>query len=136
MNKCIFMGNLTRDAELKYTNSGLQVLEFSLAINERRKKGEEWVEQVHFLEFTMFGRRAEAVHKYLTKGSKVAVEARANQDRWEQDGKKRSKVKFIVDNLEFAGGNRGSGSGGSGGDSGDYSRYEDSGDTFEDDVPF
>lgn len=135
MNKCFFMGNMTRDAELKYTNGGTAICKFSLAVNEKYKQGDEWKEKAHFFNFVLWGRRGEALAKYLTKGTKLVIEAKAEQSSWEdKEGNRKSRVEFRVDNVEFGGGGRKDGGGGSS----DYSEYEDGGadDKFEDDVPF
>jgi len=97
INTCTFTGNLTRDAELKYTNSGTAICNFSLAVNE--KYGE--TDHVSYFEFTIWGKFAEAVNQYLSKGLPVSVTAKAKQDRWEQDGNNRSKVKFTVLSLRM-----------------------------------
>lgn len=142
MNKCVFIGNLTRDAEMRHTNRGTALMKFSVAVNERRKIGEEWKDVAHFFEFTMWGSRAEAVHQYLTKGTKVGVTARAQLERWETDGNKRQKVTFTVEDLDLVGGNRdrngGSNTGAYGARNGDgyEDRGEFQGDGFVDDIPF
>ena len=110
VNYVILIGRLTRDAELKYTNSGLAVSSFSLAVNRRKRSGDNWEEEVSFFDLALFGKRAESINQYLTKGQQVAVEGSLSQDRWEQDGSKRSKVKIIANNIQLLGG-RGQGSG-------------------------
>lgn len=135
---CTIVGRLVRDAELKYTNSGAAVCNFSMASNWSRKKGEEWVEEVSYFDFVMFGRRAESLHKHLTKGTKLAIAASPRQERWEKDGQKQSRVKFYVDDLNFAGGKSegGSSSGATeyGSQPGDIG-YQGKSD-FEDSIPF
>ena len=110
INYVIIIGRLTRDAELKYTNSGLAVSSFSLAVNRRKRSGDNWEDEVSFFDLALFGKRAEALNQYLTKGQQVAVEGSLTQDRWEQDGNKRSKVKIIANNIQLLGG-RGQGGG-------------------------
>ncbi|MBI9108386.1 MAG: single-stranded DNA-binding protein [Spirochaetales bacterium] len=114
VNYVIMIGRLTRDAELKYTNSGLAVSSFSLAVNRRKRSGESWEDEVSFFDLALFGKRAESLNQYLTKGQQVAVEGTLSQDRWEQDGKNRSKVKIIANNIQLLGG-RGNAGGGQGG---------------------
>ncbi len=104
VNYVIIIGRLTRDAELKYTNSGLAVSSFSLAVNRRKRSGDNWEDEVSFFDLALFGKRAESLNQYLTKGQQVAVEGSLTQDRWEQDGNKRSKVKIIADNIQLLGG--------------------------------
>ncbi|HOX17973.1 MAG TPA: single-stranded DNA-binding protein [Spirochaetales bacterium] len=120
VNVVVLVGNLTRDAELKYLNSGIAVCEFSLAINSRRKSGDQWIDEAHFFDITFFGKGAEAVHRYLVKGKQVAVNGELRQDRWEQDGQKRSKVKIVANNVQLLGGGQRDGSGYEGGESRPY----------------
>lgn len=102
INKVIIIGNLTRDAELSYTQSGFALLKFSIAVNRRRKQGDQWVDETSFFDITMFGSRGEAIANYMTKGKKIAVDGQLQQDRWDaQDGTKRSKVVIIADNIQF-----------------------------------
>ena len=103
LNHVCISGNLARDAELRATNSGTQVLTFSVAVNERRKTASgEWEDYANWVSCTMFGRRAEGVARYLTKGAKVAIEGRLRWHSWETDtGEKRSKLEVIVSELEF-----------------------------------
>ena len=97
INSCSFTGNLTRDAELKYTNTGTAICNFSLAVNE--KYGDK--DYASYFDFTIWGKFAEAVNQYLLKGLPIAVTAKAKQERWEQDGNKRSKVKYNVLSLRM-----------------------------------
>ena len=73
INHVVLVGNLTRNAELKYTNSGMAISTFSLAVNQRRKKDEQWVDEAHFFDVEYFGKAAEAVNQYLVKGKQVGV---------------------------------------------------------------
>ena len=129
INKAMVSGNLTRDPELKETSSGMAVLEFGIAVNERRKGNTgEWEDYANFIDCVIFGKRAEAVANYLSKGTHVAIEAHIRQDRWEKDGKTRSKIKLIVDEIDFAGAKR---------DKGDHGDQGDQGSAmYEDDCPF
>ena len=101
MNKVFLSGNLTRDPELKRTAGGLEILSFGIAVNERKKQGDEWVDVPNFFDCTMFGKRAASLSDMLSKGSKVCVECRAHYSSWEKDGQKRNKVDFIVDEIEL-----------------------------------
>lgn len=118
VNYVIIIGRLTRDAELKYTNSGLAVSSFSLAVNRRKRSGDNWEDEVSFFDLALFGKRAESLNQYLTKGQQVAVEGSLTQDRWEQDGQKRSKVKIIANNIQLLGGRGQGGMGGNASGSG------------------
>lgn len=103
INRVIISGNLTRDPELRQTASGLPVLGFGVAVNDRRKNQQtgEWEDYPNFVDCTMFGTRAESVAKFLSKGSKVAIEGKLRWSQWERDGQKRSKIEVIIDELEF-----------------------------------
>jgi single-strand DNA-binding protein len=103
INKVIISGNLTRDPELRATTSGMPVLGFGVAVNDRRKNQStgEWEDYPNFIDCTMFGARAEGVARFLSKGSKVAIEGKLRWSQWERDGQKRSKIEVIVDEIEF-----------------------------------
>jgi len=113
----IVVGRLTRDAELKYTNSGQAVCHFSVATSSRRKKGDQWVEESSFWDVDFWGKGGESINQYLTKGKLVAVEGSMRQDRWEQDGQTRSKTLITANTVQLLGS-----SGGSGGQGGSNDR--------------
>lgn len=103
INRVLISGNLTRDPELRQTGGGTQVLSFGVAVNDRRRNPQtgEWEDYPNFIDCTMFGVRAEALSRYLSKGTKVAIEGKLRWSQWERDGQKRSKIEVIVDELEF-----------------------------------
>ena len=103
INKVILTGNLTRDPELRSTPSGTSVLSFSVAVNDRRKNAStgEWEDVPNYIDCNLFGSRADALVKYLSKGSKVGVDGKLRWSQWEKDGQKRSKVDVTVDNIEL-----------------------------------
>lgn len=103
INRVVISGNLTRDPEMRATTSGVQVLSFGVAVNDRRRNPQtgEWEDYPNFVDCTMFGTRAEAVSRYLSKGSKVAIEGKLRYSSWERDGQRRSKLEVIVDEIEF-----------------------------------
>lgn len=105
INKAIITGNITRDAELRATGGGLSVANFSVAVNERVKNNKtgDWEDRANFIDCTMFGKRAEALAQYLTKGVKVTVEGKLRWSQWEDKngGGKRSKVEIVVDEVEL-----------------------------------
>lgn len=103
INRVNISGNLTRDPELRATAQGTPVLSFSVAVNERRRNQHtgEWEDHLNFIDCTMFGARAESVSRFLSKGSKVAIEGKLRWSQWERDGQKRSKLDVIVDEIEF-----------------------------------
>jgi single-strand DNA-binding protein len=115
-NRVILVGRLTRDVELRYTQSGMAVTDIGLAVSEKRKsQSGEWIEETTFVDVTLWGRTAELAGEYLNKGSPVLIEGRLKLDTWEQEGQKRSKLKVVCDRLQFLstkpGGGAGSGPG-------------------------
>jgi single-strand DNA-binding protein len=107
-NKVVIAGHMTRDVELKYLQSGTAVTDISIAINDKRKGGNgEWVDEVSFIDVTLFGRTAEVAGEYTRKGSNVLIEGRLKQDIWEKDGQKRSKIKVIAERLVMLGSKNG-----------------------------
>lgn len=103
INRVIISGNLTRDPDLRQTSSGTNVLSFGVAVNDRRRNQQtgEWEDYPNFIDCTMFGARAEALSRFLTKGMKVAIEGKLRWSQWERDGQKRSKIEVIVDEVEL-----------------------------------
>ncbi len=101
LNSVNIMGNLTRDPELKYIPSGKAVCSISIANNRVYSKGEEKVKEVSYFDVEVWGAAAENCAKYLTKGSGIIVEGRLKQDRWEQDGNKRSRVRISANSVHF-----------------------------------
>lgn len=97
-------GNLTRDCDVRSTASGMPVVTFGIAVNERVKNGDQWEDRPNFFDCVFFGTRAEKLAQYISKGSKVAVEGKLRWSQWEKDGQKRSKVEVIVDDIELMSG--------------------------------
>jgi single-strand DNA-binding protein len=101
-NSVILLGNLTRAPELRYTPSGTAVATFGLAVNRRYRQGEEQREEVCFVDIVTFGRQAETVSEYLSKGNLAMIEGRLQWRSWETpDGQKRSKHEVIANNVQF-----------------------------------
>jgi len=157
INHVVLVGRLTRNAELKYTAGGQSVCKFSLAINRRRKNGDQWEDEANYFDVVLWGRQGEALNQYLLKGKLVGVDGELRQDRWQQDGQSRSKVEIIAGNIQLMGGNsggnsagtpaaQGGGSQGSGsygpsqnnnrGDNGPHDNGPPPDDHFTDDIPF
>ena len=103
-NRVILIGNLTRDVELQRTPQGTAVCDIGLAVNERRKDGDQWVDKTVFVDVTLWHRTAEVANEYTQKGSSVMVEGRLELDTWESDGQKRSKLRVTADRLQLLGG--------------------------------
>ena len=103
INRVNITGNLTRDPELRATQGGTQVLHLGVAVNDRRRNPQSgnWEDYPNFIDCVMFGTRAEAIQRYLRKGTKVAIEGRLRYSSWERDGQKRSKIEVVVDEIEF-----------------------------------
>ncbi len=113
-NRVILAGNLTRDPELRFTNDGIPVCSFGLAVNRVRSKSEE----VDFFDITAWRELGETIANYKKKGDPILIEGRLQYRTWEaQDGSKRSKVDIVADNVQFLGrgGDGGEGSPPSGG---------------------
>lgn len=131
LNTVSIGGNLCRDAELRATASGMAVLTFSVAVNESRKNQQtgEYEDYPNYVDCTMFGRRAESVSRYLSKGTYVALTGRLHQNRWQnRDGQNRSKLEVTVDNIHFE--SRGERDGG-------YpQQQEPPADVYDEDIPF
>lgn len=100
-NIVCLMGRTTREPEQKFTSGGMCILSFSLAVNRSVKKGDKWEDEANFFDCTFFGKGAEAVSKYIGKGTPLFIEGELRQERWEKDGQKRSIVKVIVNNLRL-----------------------------------
>ena len=148
-NKVILMGNLTRDPELRQTQSGTSVCRFSIAVNRSYNSQDGSLrDETCFVEIDCFGKSAENVAKYFSKGRPILVEGRLRQDSWEdkQTGQKRTKLMVVLERFEFVG-SRGDSNGNSGGYDSDYSAPQARGgvrqqsrprndDIEDDDVPF
>lgn len=102
LNTCTISGNLGKAAELRYTNSQLAVVSFSVAVNERRKQVDgSYQDEVNWLDCTMFGKRAEALQPYLANGTKLSLTGHLHKSTYERDGKQYSRVEIIVDEVEL-----------------------------------
>ena len=126
-NKVMLMGNLTRDPELRYTSNGSAVANFGLAVNRKFKQGDEWKEDVCFVDITVWGKQGENCAEYLSKGRPAFVEGRLQYSTWESDGQKKSKLEVVANTVQFLG-SRGDSKGGP--SAGEISVSD------EDDVPF
>jgi len=142
LNHVVLIGRLTRDAEIKYTAGGQAVCKFSIAVNRRKKSGDQWEDEANFFDIVLWGKQGESLQSYLVKGKMIGVDGELRQDRWQQDGQNRSKVEIIANYIQLLGG------GGGGGDRQNYqnslpnrnsqdSTYNQSkDDNFTDDIPF
>ena len=123
-NRVILVGNLTRDPEVRYLQSGMAVTDLGLAVNDKRKNQQgEWVEETTFVDVTLWARQAEIAGEYLTKGAPVLIEGRLKLDTWEsKEGEKRSKLKVVGEMMRMLGSKGGGGGGGGGSRQGGGSR--------------
>jgi single-strand DNA-binding protein len=114
INRVIITGNLTRDPELRSTPGGTAVCSLRVAVNSRRKEGDQWVDKPNYFDVTVWGQQGENCAQYLSKGRPVAVDGRLNWREWEaQDGSKRQSVDIIADSVQFLGSREGGGMNGS-----------------------
>ncbi len=106
INRTVLVGRLTKDPELRTTSGGTSVLSMRLAFNDRRKNAStgEWEEFPNYIDVTLFGNRADALSRYLSKGTQIGVDGRLRWREWESSsGEKRSAIEVIADNIEFVG---------------------------------
>jgi single-strand DNA-binding protein len=101
LNSLQIVGNLTRDAELKYTPNGMAVAKLSIAVNRSYKnKSDQWVDETSFFDVEAWAKLAERLNG-VQKGQRVLVVGSLKQETWEKDGDKQSKVKIIADSVEL-----------------------------------
>ena len=104
-NSWCFTGNIVRDAEVRTTNSGTSIANLTVAINNRRKNQQtgEWEDDPAFVDCKLIGARAEKLGGYLTKGTKVSVQATTTMDKWQdrETGQNRSKLVALINELDF-----------------------------------
>ena len=101
INHVTLSGNLTREQEIRQTQSGSSVLRFSIAVNDRMKNPDgSWGDRANYFDCVAFGKQAEAWNKWLAKGVHVVIDGMLRYQSWEKDGQKRSKVEIMVDSLE------------------------------------
>ena len=94
MNKCLFIGNLVKEVELQTSKAGKSFLNNTLAVTKIDKSTD-------YLNIVAFGKTAETISKYFTKGSRIGIEAHAQQSSYEKDGHKVYQITFIVDSIDF-----------------------------------
>lgn len=108
MNRVCITGNLTREPELRSTSSGTAVLNFGVAVNERRfnQQSQQWEDYAHFVDCVLFGKRAESLQRYMHRGDRVGIDGKLRYSSWESNGQKRSKLEVVVDDVDLLGGKR------------------------------
>ena len=103
-NKVMLMGNLTRDPELRFTANGSAVTSFGLAVNRKFKQGDEWKDDVCFVDITVWGKQGENCAEYLSKGRPAFVEGYLKFSEWSTaDGQKRNKLGVVANTVQFLG---------------------------------
>ena len=136
LNHVIEIGRLTRDIserDFAYTTGGTARLNLSVAVNRSEKRNGAWQDKVSYFDVTVWGKTAENIKSYLHKGKQIAVHGYLDQQRWEKDGVKYSKVVIIADSVQLLGGNENNAAPQE--PAGDY-QPEGSGDDFPEDIPF
>lgn len=126
VNHVVLIGRLTRDVEVKYTSGGIAVAKGSIAVNKRVKQGDQWTDKASFFDFTLWGKQAESIAKYLVKGKQIAITGELEQNTWEKDGQRHSKVEVKANDVQLLGGDRSS----------NTTHSESSGQDFPDDIHF
>lgn len=102
MNTVCITGHLGKDPEIRSTSGGTTVMQFNLAVSERRKINGEWDDYTHWVPVTMFGSRADSVSKFLHKGSKVGITGKLNYSQWQnKDGENRHKLEVVANEIEL-----------------------------------
>ncbi len=101
LNMVALVGRLVREAELRYSNNGMAILRFSIAVNRTRRVQNDFEDEVNYFDCVYFGRGAESVNQFLEKGRQVAISGELRQSRWEQDGQTRSRVEIAVNTLSL-----------------------------------
>ena len=153
LNHVVLIGRLTKDLgtderSFGYVANGQARANVSIAVNRSKKSGDQWTDEVNYFDVTIWGKTAENLKPYLTKGKMIAVDGYLKQDRWEKDGQKMSKVSVVANNVQLLGG-KGDGPGQSvpgapkfqpnnAPAAGGYSSesYGDTGSDFPEDIPF
>lgn len=154
VNHVVLIGRLTRDLgsderDFGYLPNGQARANVSIAVNRSKKQGDEWIDEVSYLEVAIFGKTAENLKPYLLKGKQIAVDGHLKQDRWkDQQGNNRSKISIVAENVQLLGGKNDDTSTSTGGSYHQQSftpkantQYQTpsappSGDEFPEDIPF
>ena len=140
LNHVIEIGRLTRDIserDFAYTTGGTARLNLSIAVNRSEKRNGAWQVEASFFDVTVWGKTAENIKSYLHKGKQIAVDGYLDQQRWEKDGVKYSKVVIIADSVQLLGGNEnGQQSSQQAHQPAGYYQSAGSGDDFPEDIPF
>lgn len=104
INRVNISGNLTRDPEFRSTAGGTNILSFGVAVNDSRKNPQtgKWQDVPNFVDCIVFGQRAEALSRFISKGAKVSIDGKLRYSVWEnKEGQRRSKLEVVVDEIDF-----------------------------------
>lgn len=105
INRVILIGRLTKDIEVKYTGNGMAIGNGTIAIDRSVKKDGEWMKEANFFDFAVFGKQAENLKAYMTKGKQIGIDGFLKQDRWiDQEGHNRSKTSVVANDIQLLGG--------------------------------
>lgn len=109
VNHVVLIGRLTRDLgaderSFGYVGNGQARANVSIACNRSHKVGDEWKEEANYFDVTIWGKQAENLKPYLTKGKQICIDGYLKQDRWEKDGQKFSKVSVVANSVQLLGG--------------------------------
>lgn len=138
INDLVIIGRLTRDisgSDFCYTTGGTARLNLSIAVNRSEKRGGEWADKASFFDVTVWGKTAENIKPYLNKGKQIAIDGYLDQQRWEKDGYKYSKVVIIANTVQLLGGKDANGTQKTPQPAAEY-QDAGTGDEFPEDVPF
>ncbi len=142
LNDIKLIGRITRDVgsdeySFTFVGNGTAKAVISIAVNRSVKKDDQWVEEAHYFDVTLWGKTAENLKPYLKKGQQILVCGHLQQDRWQKDGKKMSKISIVSDNIQLLGGKKDSDSSGNkSSSSNDGQPAFNPSDGFPEDVPF
>lgn len=132
LNRWCGTGNLTRDPEIKdittRSEKKTKVANMRIAVNGRVKSGDEWVDRAHYFDLTVYGAQADAIGRYLSKGSAIAIDGHLEYQEWEKDGEKKDRVIIIGDSVQFTDGRKDS--------DGDREPAAAAAGSVEEDIPF
>ena len=103
LNQVVMIGRITRDVEVTYTQKGVAIGNFCLAVNESVKKNDEWQDETSFIECAVLGKLCESRAQYLVKGQQCLISGSLKQDRWEYNGKKYSRMRVVVHTVQIVG---------------------------------
>lgn len=139
INNVVIVGRVVRDIggnDFGYTSGGTARLNLSIAVNRSEKRGGEWAEKASFFDVTVWGKTAESIRQYVGKGKQIAVDGCLDQQRWEKDGKKFSKVVIVANQVQLLGGKDANGAQGAMPQQAQGYQEAGSGGGFPEDLPF